>query len=170
MKNYLQLISMRSYRHYSVVFWMTKGIFCSAYINSSVCVCVGYVSLIFCIPNTSTSIYLELCIKTVLNLYKNLPNPPTSVSIVSHSMVCPFEFFSSKNKNKSERNCCGTFVRCFRLFIINWFIFVFFFFCCSSSFSRFIFYSGWKSGTIGFDEPWNSKACEHCGCDSRTNR
>lgn len=34
------------------------------------------------------SIYLELCIKTVLNLYKNLPNPPTSVSIVAHSMVC----------------------------------------------------------------------------------
>lgn len=33
------------------------------------------------------SIYLELCIKTVLNLYKNLPNPPTSVSIVAHSMV-----------------------------------------------------------------------------------
>lgn len=33
------------------------------------------------------SIYLELCIKAVLNLYKNLSNPPTSVSIVSHSMV-----------------------------------------------------------------------------------
>lgn len=33
------------------------------------------------------SIYLELCIKAVLNLYKDLPNPPTSVSIVAHSMV-----------------------------------------------------------------------------------
>lgn len=33
------------------------------------------------------SIYLELCIKAVLNLYRNLPNPPTSVSIVAHSMV-----------------------------------------------------------------------------------
>lgn len=33
------------------------------------------------------SIYLELCIKAVLNLYKGLPNPPTSVSIVAHSMV-----------------------------------------------------------------------------------
>ncbi|XP_055304147.1 GPI inositol-deacylase isoform X2 [Sitodiplosis mosellana] len=32
------------------------------------------------------SIYLELCIKAVLNLYKDLPNPPTSVSIVAHSM------------------------------------------------------------------------------------
>lgn len=33
------------------------------------------------------SIYLDLCIKAVLNLYKDLPNPPKSVSIIAHSMV-----------------------------------------------------------------------------------
>lgn len=32
-------------------------------------------------------LYLELCVKTVLNLYKNVTNPPTSVSIVAHSLV-----------------------------------------------------------------------------------
>lgn len=32
-------------------------------------------------------LYLELCIQTVLKLYKNSPNPPKSVSIVAHSMV-----------------------------------------------------------------------------------
>lgn len=31
-------------------------------------------------------LYLELCVKTVLGLYKNLTNPPTSVSIVAHSL------------------------------------------------------------------------------------
>lgn len=34
------------------------------------------------------SIYLELCIKAVLNLYKDIPNGPTSVVIIAHSMVC----------------------------------------------------------------------------------
>lgn len=52
------------------------------------CLCVSYVLFILYIPDSSNSIYLELCIKTVLNLYKNVPNPPTSVSIVAHSMVC----------------------------------------------------------------------------------
>lgn len=33
-------------------------------------------------------IYLELCITTVLNLYKGVPNAPTTVTIVAHSMVC----------------------------------------------------------------------------------
>lgn len=33
-------------------------------------------------------LYLELCVKKVLNLYKDIPNPPTSVVIVGHSMVC----------------------------------------------------------------------------------
>lgn len=34
------------------------------------------------------SLYLELSIKTVLNLYKDLPNPPKSVAIIGHSLVC----------------------------------------------------------------------------------
>lgn len=33
------------------------------------------------------SIYLGICIKAVLNLYKNVPNAPTSVVIIAHSMV-----------------------------------------------------------------------------------
>lgn len=32
-------------------------------------------------------VYLELCIKAVLNLYKDIPNAPTTVTIVAHSMV-----------------------------------------------------------------------------------
>lgn len=32
-------------------------------------------------------LFLELCIKKVLNLYNDVPNPPTSVAIVGHSMV-----------------------------------------------------------------------------------
>lgn len=32
-------------------------------------------------------LYLELCIQTVLGLYKASPNPPKSVTIVAHSMV-----------------------------------------------------------------------------------
>lgn len=80
---------------------MTKGeCICTLYIDSSMGLCVSYVLIILYIPCFSTSIYLELCIKTVLNLYKNQLNPPTSVSIVAHSMVCSTETVFIKMKAK----------------------------------------------------------------------
>lgn len=40
-------------------------------------------------------LYLELCIQTVLKLYKDSPNPPKSVSIVAHSMVNAMNTFNT---------------------------------------------------------------------------
>lgn len=66
------------------------------------------------------SIYLELCIKTVLNLYKHLPNPPTSVSIVAHSMVrFNVQLFTIERKVKIKVNAMAAVLLWFVLLLMG---------------------------------------------------